>query len=169
MTREEQQDLLEQAIHLIEDEDNIEQGVACLLRAAEAGMPEAMQYYAQYLQYEKKDIPAAVDWYEKCYRTGYELDLRAEYSSGTNEFRAAIDARFTPAEKKAMRIRPQAYYDTLVRLLVLLMAGMVGGRIGQVFRFPYASIAGSLIGVAVALCFWKRISYSRMQEMSREN
>ena len=169
MTREEQQDLLEQAIHLIEDDDNIEQGVACLLRAAEAGMPEAMQYYAQYLQYEKKDIPAAVDWYEKCYRTGFELDLRAEYSSSTDEFRAAIDARFTPEEKKTMRIRPQACYDTLVRLFVLLMAGMVGGSIGQVFRFPYASIAGSLLGVAVALCFWKRISYSRMRELSEDN
>ena len=169
MTREEQQDLLEQAIHLIEEEDNIEQGVACLLRAAEAGMPEAMQYYAQYLQYEKKDIPAAVDWYEKCYRTGYELDLRAEYSSGTNEFRAAIDARFTPAEKKAMRIRPQAYYDTLVRLLVLFMAGMVGGRIGQALDFPYAQMAGGIIGVAVVLCFWSRISYSRMRELSEDN
>ena len=169
MTREEQQDLLEQAIHLIEDDDNIEQGVACLLRAAEAGMPEAMQYYAQYLQYEKKDMPTAVDWYEKCYRTGYKLDLRAEYSSGTDAFRAAIDARFTPQEKKAMRIQPQIYYDIWVRIFVLVLAGIVGASIGQVFNFPYAQIAGGIIGVSVALCFWKRISYSRMQELSEDN
>lgn len=169
MTREEQQDLLEQAIHLIEDDDNIEQGTVCLLRAAEAGMPEAMQYYAQYLQYEKKDIPAAVDWYEKCYRTGYELDLKTEYSSGTDAFRAAIDARFTPQEKKAMRIRPQAYYDTLVRIFVLVLAGIVGASVGQALDFPYAQMAGGIIGVAVTLCFWSRISYSRMRELSEDN
>lgn len=68
-----------------------------------------------------------------------------------------------------MRIRPQAYYDTLVRIFVLVLAGIVGASVGQALDFPYAQMAGGIIGVAVTLCFWSRISYSRMRELSEDN
>ncbi len=167
MTREEQQDLLEQAIRYIEEED-MEKAEACLLRAAEAGLPEAMHHYACYLLYEKKDIPAAADWYEKCYRSGHEFDLRGEYRESSDAFRAAIDARFTAEEKKALRIQSQAIYDTMARLFFVLFICGVGAAVGRCFTYLYAEAIGLGIGALVSACLWNRISFSRMVEFGKK-
>lgn len=167
MTREEQQDLLEQAIHYIYDENNPEAGLQCLQRAAEGGLPEAMQEYAIYLLEQKKDPHTAVDWFEKCYRSGYALDLRELYSEGTAAFRAAIDARFTAAEKKAMRIRSQAFYDTMARLITCLFLMGAGNKLGECFDYPYAAYIGIGIGLVAAVCLCKYISYSRLMQLGQ--
>lgn len=167
MTREEQQDLLEQAIRYIYDEDNPEEGIKCLQRAAEGGLPEAMQEYAIYLLEQKKETLAAVDWFEKCYRSGHPLDLRELYSEGTADFRAAIDARFTTEEKKAMRIRSQAFYDTMSRLITCLFLMGAGHKLGECFDHPYAAYIGMGIGLVLAACLYKHISYSRLMQLGQ--
>ncbi|MBR3694660.1 MAG: hypothetical protein IKL98_00295 [Akkermansia sp.] len=167
MTREEQQDLLEQAIHYIYDEDNPEAGLQCLQRAAEGGLPEAMQEYAIYLLVQKNDTTAAVDWFEKCYRSGYPFDLRELYSEGTPAFRAAIDARFTAEEKKAMRIHSQAFYDTMSRLITCLFLMGAGHKLGECFDHPYAAYIGMGIGLVLAACLCKHISYSSLMQLGQ--
>ena len=168
MTREEQQDLLEQAICLIEQDGNIEQGVACLLRAAEAGLPEAMFLYAQYLHIEQNEVEEAATWYKRCYSTGYELDLREAYRSGSDAFRAAIDARFSADEKKRMRIRPQSAYDLQARLFFLLFCGGAGFRFSKPLNFPHAPWVGMGLGLLVAACLWKRITYTRVLSLGEK-
>ena len=168
MTREEQQDLLEQAIRYIEIEGNHELGTAYMLRAAEGGHPEAMFYYGQYLLYEKRDATTAVDWYEKSYRAGYELDLREEYRSGTDAFRAAIDARFSPEEKKRMSIRPQSSYDLQARLFMLLFCCGVGFILGRTVELPYSPWVGMGVGLLIAACAWKHITYTLMLSLGEK-
>lgn len=164
MTHSEQQDLLAHAMRLITQDAHKQEGIECLLRAAEAGMPEAMQYYAEYLLVEQKDIPAATAWYEKCFRSGYDLDLGSIYRHSTPEFRAAIDARFSAAERKALHIRPQALYDALIRVFFALFCCGLGMKIGHACAYPYADFIGMGLGLLVAACMWKRVSFSALSD-----
>lgn len=168
MTREEQQDLLAQAIHYIQEKGDIEQGVVYLRQAAEAGMPEAMSFYAEYWDTEKKDAATAVDWYEKCYRSGYPLELKEEYRSGSDEFRAAIDARFSAEDKERMGIRSQKIYDLQVRLFMLLFCCGIGAKIGQLFDLEYAVYIGLALGLGVAICLWKHVTYAQLAAIGKK-
>lgn len=160
MTHQEQQDLLEHAIHGIRHNENKEHALHCLLRAAESGMPETMELYAEYLLTEQNNIPAAVDWYEKCFRTGHKLHLGYTYRHSSPEFRNAIDTRFTPAERKALHILPQSYYNTLLRLFFLLFCSGIGFKAGSLLAWAYAEPAGAALGAALAACLWKHITLS---------
>ena len=68
---------------------------------------------------------------------------------------------------EAMRIRSQAFYDTMSRLITCLFLMGAGHKLGEYFDHPYAAYIGMGIGLVLAACLCKYISYSRLMQLGQ--